>query len=130
MKPLALVADDYAGITQQLRSALEHSGFEVITAEDGQEALDKFKEERRTFALIVVDYMMPRVKGDAVIGAIKAYLDERNQPAPKMFLLTAPQEENPTTQNFCSPDGLGFNQTSREIRGRGRWSCVHSGGAG
>jgi|ERR1051325_281994 CheY-like chemotaxis protein len=94
MKPLALVADDYAGITQQLRSALEHSGFEVITAEDGQEALDKFKEERRTFALIVVDYMMPRVKGDAVIGAIKAYLDERNQPAPKMFLLTGSDDSN------------------------------------
>lgn len=56
-----LIADDDVQILQMIRSRLENSGYEVITAHDGQDAVEKAKLHKPH--LIVLDIMMPRMDG-------------------------------------------------------------------
>jgi len=56
-----LVVDDDAVIRQLVSVNLELEGFEVFTAEDGQDALDKVVEVNPV--VITLDIMMPRLDG-------------------------------------------------------------------
>jgi len=57
----ALVVDDQADNRQVLRSALEHEGWQVSEAENGQEALDKLADVSPS--LILLDLLMPVMDG-------------------------------------------------------------------
>jgi CheY-like chemotaxis protein len=56
-----LVVDDEADVRRFLKTALEEAGFEVMTAGDGFEALERLKE--KTPDLISMDLVMPRRSG-------------------------------------------------------------------
>jgi CheY-like chemotaxis protein len=56
-----LVVDDDDVIRQLITVNLELEGFEVITATDGQDALDKIKAAQPH--VVTLDVMMPRVDG-------------------------------------------------------------------
>jgi DNA-binding response OmpR family regulator len=56
-----LVVDDEANTVELLQSRLEKNGYRVMTAYDGQEALDKTYQEIPD--LIVLDIMLPRIDG-------------------------------------------------------------------
>jgi two-component system response regulator MprA len=57
-----LVVDDHASIREAMTYALEAFGYEVVTAADGDEALDQLR--RGTLpSLIVLDLEMPRKDG-------------------------------------------------------------------
>ncbi len=60
-KKTVLVVDDEADIRTFLSTALIEAGFEVITANDGFEALKKMEE--RTPDLISLDLVMPKKSG-------------------------------------------------------------------
>ena len=47
-RPLVLVADDEPQITKLVAMTLTEEGFRVITARDGEEALDRVASQRRT----------------------------------------------------------------------------------
>jgi len=75
-----LVVDDESSIREAVAYALRREGYEVETAADGQEALDKVETFRP--AVMVLDVMMPRVNGYDVCRK----LDGR--PRPAIMLLT------------------------------------------
>lgn len=56
-----LVVDDEASIRQIVEARLKMAGYEVVTANDGQEALEQAMAEQPD--LIVLDIMMPRIDG-------------------------------------------------------------------
>lgn len=60
-KPLVLVVDDDIAGLLMASEALASDGFEVIEAEDGQEAIEQFAEHRPD--VIVMDVVMPRMDG-------------------------------------------------------------------
>lgn len=60
-EPRVLVVDDDAVIRQLICVNLELEGFEVHTAIDGQDALDKIKDIDP--AVVTLDIMMPRLDG-------------------------------------------------------------------
>jgi two-component system alkaline phosphatase synthesis response regulator PhoP len=64
-----LIVDDENYILHILDFSLGAEGYEVITAEDGAEAVRKTKEERPD--LVVLDVMMPKVDGFEACRAIK-----------------------------------------------------------
>ncbi|HEX2987408.1 MAG TPA: response regulator, partial [Chloroflexota bacterium] len=65
-----LVVDDSA-ITRELeRSILATAGYDVETAVDGQDALDRLHS--REYALVVADVEMPRLDGFGLAGAIRS----------------------------------------------------------
>ena len=55
-----LVADDAKDIRELLRIMLEDAGFEVILADNGVEAVEKFDE---SIQLVILDIMMPLCDG-------------------------------------------------------------------
>lgn len=75
-----LAADDEASISGAIAYALKREGYEVETASDGQEALDKVHSFRPD--VLVLDVMMPKLNGYEVCRR----LDETDRPA--IMLLT------------------------------------------
>lgn len=65
-----LIADDDPDILEILRYNLAQEGYAVITAKDGDEALDKAKKNQPD--LIVLDVMMPRKSGVEVCQLLRA----------------------------------------------------------
>jgi DNA-binding response OmpR family regulator len=65
-----LVADDDEDILALVQLRLSRSGFEVIVARDGEEALRLAQE--RLPDLAVLDWMMPKASGLEVLRAIRA----------------------------------------------------------
>jgi CheY-like chemotaxis protein len=68
-----LVVDDEFLITDILVDALEEEGFRVLTASNGRKALEIL--DRETLALVVTDFMMPRMNGLELAQTIKANPD-------------------------------------------------------
>jgi len=64
-----LVVDDEPDIVRVITKTLEVNGYEVITANDGQEGLEKAKTEKPD--LIVLDLMLPKIDGYKVCGLLK-----------------------------------------------------------
>jgi PAS domain S-box-containing protein len=58
-----LVAEDEEPIRNMIRAILTKYGYEVILAEDGQDAIDKFKANRRKIKLVLMDVIMPKKNG-------------------------------------------------------------------
>lgn len=65
-----LAVDDEPSIVKLVSAALTARGFEVVTAHDGQDALDKVALEKPD--LIVLDIMMPRMDGREVARRLSA----------------------------------------------------------
>ncbi|MCP4428964.1 MAG: response regulator transcription factor [Chloroflexi bacterium] len=65
-----LVADDEANIRELARMYLEKEGYEVVTAVNGAQALEKIKESDP--ALLVLDLMMPEMDGWEVCRRVRA----------------------------------------------------------
>ena len=64
-----MVVDDSISIRQVISRLIEDQGWEVHTAKDGIDALDKLREDRPD--LIVLDIEMPRMNGYEFLGAVK-----------------------------------------------------------
>lgn len=69
MKYKILVADDEKEIRELLRLYLENSGYMVLEAEDGQQALSVFRSEK--VDLCILDIMMPKLDGYHVLKEIR-----------------------------------------------------------
>ena len=65
-----LVVDDEVNITQILEFSIGADGYEVITAANGEEAIDKARREQPD--LIILDIMMPRIDGYEACRILKA----------------------------------------------------------
>jgi len=65
-----LVADDNLPSREILREVLEMSGYEVMEASDGEEAVQK--AQRNKPDLMLLDIQMPRLDGFGVLKALRA----------------------------------------------------------
>jgi PAS domain S-box-containing protein len=66
-----LVAEDDASLRKLTRIVLESFGYSVITAEDGEEAIAKFMENREKIHLVILDMIMPKKNGKEVSEALR-----------------------------------------------------------
>jgi adenylate cyclase len=87
LKATIVVADDNPDNVALLREMLEATGYTVIAACDGEEALLKVAESSPD--LIILDAMMPRKDGFQVCRRLKKWEQTRNIP---VLMLTALQE--------------------------------------
>lgn len=67
--PRILVVDDVPTVLQALRMRLEAEGFEVVTARDGVEAIDRAREHHPD--LVLLDLMLPRLTGERVCEVLR-----------------------------------------------------------
>jgi CheY-like chemotaxis protein len=84
-----LVVDDSAVIRQLITVNLELEGFEVVTAVDGQDALDKIHEVAPD--VVTIDVMMPRLDGFDTVARLRA--DPRTSHL-KIAMVTACAQES------------------------------------
>jgi len=82
-KPLVLIAEDDAGVRMTLEFVLADEGFEVLAAEDGEQALNLALE--RSPDAILLDGMMPKMTGKQVLTALRALKATAETP---VFVLT------------------------------------------
>ena len=71
--PLILVVDDEINIADLARLCLTKEGYQVITAEDGEEGLRFFRAKRPT--LVVLDLMLPGLDGWEITRQIRKESD-------------------------------------------------------
>ena len=80
-----LLVDDEESIQKLLAFPLERDGFRVVPAHDGEEALDRFAQER--VDLVVLDVMLPRLDGLEVCRRL------RSTSSVPILMLTARDDE-------------------------------------
>ena len=88
-----LIADDDEELVKMLKSYLEIKGFEILTAGDGLEVLEKLSKNPD---LILLDINMPRMDGIEVCRKI------RNETACPILFLTARVEEQDQVNGLLS----------------------------
>jgi len=71
----ALIVDDDAGVRLLLRRILLRNQFEVDLARDGAEAIAMIAQHE--YGVIVLDLMMPRIDGRAVVRYFARYAPEK-----------------------------------------------------
>lgn len=88
-----MVVDDEARMRKLVRDFLTVKGFEVVEAEDGEQAVDIFFA-RKDIALIILDVMMPKMDGWQVCREV------RQSSKVPIIMLTARSEERDELQGF------------------------------
>ncbi|MCP5058852.1 MAG: response regulator [bacterium] len=69
---IILLVDDQETVLRVGRRMLERCGYEVVTARDGREALERFAERQTEIALVLADLMMPRCDGRDLLKGLRA----------------------------------------------------------
>ena len=70
-KPHILTADDDPQILRLVSRNLELDGYEIVTATDGAQALERFETQR--FDLGILDVMMPQLDGFTVLMRVREF---------------------------------------------------------
>lgn len=94
-RPLIVVADDDDDVLALVAYRLERSGYDIVRAHDGEEALRLILERRPDLA--VLDVMMPGLDGYELTRRIRQ--DEATSRMP-IILLTARVQEADVTRGF------------------------------
>ena len=93
-----LMVDDESRMRKLVSDFLTRKGYEVIEAGDGEEAIDKFYEDK-DIALVILDVMMPKMNG---WDACKEIRKNSNVP---IIMLTAKSDEASELNGFdCGAD--------------------------
>ncbi|MCL5966345.1 MAG: response regulator [Deltaproteobacteria bacterium] len=66
-----LVAEDEQVVRELTKAVLEKFGYTVIAAEDGEDAIRKFMENKEAIQLLLLDVIMPKKNGKEVYEEIK-----------------------------------------------------------
>ena len=82
---LVLVVDDEPDVRKVVRMTLEKSGYDVVEAEDGQQAIEEVKKDENSIllSLIITDIRMPNMNG---IDVLNYY--QREWPSVPIIVLT------------------------------------------
>jgi DNA-binding response OmpR family regulator len=94
-QPVVLAADDDEDILALVAFRLERSGYTVIQARDGQEALDLALSEKPDLA--VLDVMMPKLDGFELTRRLRSEAATSRMP---IILLTARAQDTDVAQGF------------------------------
>ncbi len=68
---LVLVVDDEPGILRAAASALEAGGYQVLTAANGEAALEQYGRRGDEVRVVLTDLMMPRMDGPTLVRALE-----------------------------------------------------------
>lgn len=81
-KKKILIVDDEIDFLEILTARLKSNNYEVVTAADGSDALEKFAQEKPD--AILLDVMMPKIDGIDVLRRIR-----KDNPHTPIFMITA-----------------------------------------
>jgi two-component system chemotaxis response regulator CheY len=89
---LILVVDDSPTVTKFVSFTLRSSGFKVIIASDGMDALEKLSNMDASIDLVITDLNMPNIDGYEFIRTLKA--NEKYKGLPIIILSSEVNEDD------------------------------------
>jgi PAS domain S-box-containing protein len=110
MSGTVLVVDDEGSIRDLARHALETSGFHVLEARDGLEAVERFEADQATIDLVLLDMTMPRMGGAEAFRRIRGLSPEVR------VLLTSGYTQKESLESLADLPPDGFLQKPFRIR--------------
>ena len=96
-KEYLLIVEDVPDILELLSATLKFKGYRVVTAQNGEEALDAIAKEQP--ALIITDILMPKMDGFNLVHRLR--LNEATRDIPVIFL----------TATYVAPEDKEFALT-------------------
>lgn len=90
-----LVCDDERHIVRLIQVNLERQGYQVVTAYDGKEGLEKVRSEKPN--MMVLDVMMPYMDGFEVLKTLRRDPDTENLP---VIMLTAKAQDKDVFEGY------------------------------
>lgn len=105
-----LVADDEEAMRSICRMILEQIGFQVITAANGQEAVDMFREHSDSVVAVLLDLTMPELGGEQAFEQLL-----RIRPDVKVILCSG-YNETEACSHFTDKKPVGFVQKPFEYK--------------
>lgn len=105
-----LLAEDDAAISEMYKIKFEDEGFLVVQAFNGEEAVKKAKEEKPD--IILLDVMMPKKEGTAVLVELKGDPDTKGIPVIFLTNLGGRIEDTKAAQELGAVDFLVKSQVT------------------
>jgi two-component system cell cycle sensor histidine kinase/response regulator CckA len=96
MGPTILVVDDEALARKYIERALTGDGFHVLTANDGEEALELLRTSRRKIALVITDLVMPGMGGHAFALEVA----QLSSPPPVLYISAYEKPQGEMSKRF------------------------------
>jgi two-component system, chemotaxis family, chemotaxis protein CheY len=84
MSRTILVVDDSPTVVKFVSFSLRNSGFNVVTACDGMDAIEKMSHLSEDVSLVITDLNMPNLDGYSLIGTLRQ--NERYRQTPIIIL--------------------------------------------
>lgn len=108
-----LIVDDDITLREMYEERLKYDGFVVIGASDGEEAVQKIKQEMPS--LILLDVMMPKMNGIDVLRTIRC--DDNTKHIPVIILTALIQEIDKLKTLMNEKDGylIKSEQMPKEV---------------
>ncbi len=85
--PCVLIAEDDLPIAECISSVVRDAGYTALVTYQGRQALDLARTHRPN--LLIIDLMLPRLDGKAVIAALRVDAAASSEALPPIVLLTA-----------------------------------------
>ncbi|PID26407.1 MAG: hypothetical protein CR982_10490 [Candidatus Cloacimonadota bacterium] len=105
-----LVVDDESTLREQSNTILSECGYDVITAKNGLEGIEKYKENIDSIDLVILDIIMPKLSGDKTYK----YLKEINMDV--KVILTSGFKQDERITKVLNEGALDFIQKPYTIR--------------
>ncbi|MFN7731343.1 MAG: response regulator [Pirellula sp.] len=125
-----LVVDDDPGCRRDLTRLIENRGIPVKSAADGEEALDRIRDEKPSLCL--VDLCMPRMDGFALIEKLRSNPETRDIPILVLSAMELNASERatlmPMIQTFFSKGNADIKSIIAEIERLASGQAIGPGG--
>ncbi len=100
----ALVVDDEPDVRELAAFLMQNMGFNVVQAEDGQIAVELFRQHQQDISIVILDLAMPNMNGEA------CFRELRNMQPEIKIILSSGYSRNEALNRFSDKGLSGFVQ--------------------
>lgn len=101
---LVLVVDDEDAIRKTATMMLEHMGFDTLTAEDGEQCVEIYRQHQHDIVAVLLDMTMPKLDGRGCFVKLRCINKDVR------VVLSSGYNENDATDRFIGKGLAGFIQ--------------------
>ena len=104
-----LVVDDEEIVRNLAGRMIEHAGFAVLTANDGEEAIQLYRQHKKDIACVLLDLTMPKLNGEETFRELRRISPELR------VILSSGYSEDAATGRFSGLGLAGFIQKPYQL---------------
>ncbi|OGM19143.1 hypothetical protein A2955_05210 [Candidatus Woesebacteria bacterium RIFCSPLOWO2_01_FULL_37_19] len=113
-----LLVEDDPVLRKMYSDKLDSYGYNLVTASDGQEAYEKYQNEKPN--IVITDIMLPRMSGEELLEKIKSTPDGANIPVIVCTNLTLDEEKTKVMElgasEYLSKESITLTQFVEAVK--------------